>query len=233
MAPTNLTLRSALAAQFSLIPEGRAVQPEIRLPFAPDNVRGLAAAVSKPLRVLAAAGETLAFDVRTFLVNGLAEKEETTAVLFVRAAHHYANSLICSPYNQIKSMLSDDVIETQPTLREQLDKTAAAIASLNYSMKKLRTAIETAMWEWSPTFLATVDLVPSASPYQLLFEALFAREDIAGKLFAQDDRTLLLSLRDMELFSLVANPMKLNKRPSSIGDGRPTMVFASIYEETN
>ncbi|KAK4033289.1 hypothetical protein C8A01DRAFT_40262 [Parachaetomium inaequale] len=213
METANLTPRSDIAAQLALVQECRAIQPNIDLQLAPSNVAGLVFAVNKPLRVLAVAGNTLAYDVHTFITNGLVEKEGTTTIRFVRAAYYYGNSLILAPFNQIQDMVAG-IVDTRPTLKK-------------------REAIERARWTLSIPSLADADLVPSASPYQLLFEALLGREDTAEKLRSYDDQTLLLSLREMQLLALSPNPSTLEPRPNKIGDGRPAMVFASVYHEKN
>jgi hypothetical protein len=194
MASPNFAEKAELAAQFALVHECRAVRPDMAREVASDSVgvEGLALAVGKPLRVLATAAAALAHDMSAFVLNGLAENEGTAAAYFVRAAFYYANSLIISPFHQIEKMLSDrNAAETRPALRKQLDETAEAVDSVRRHLDNLDEAIGKAGWTLSMASLVAATLVPSASPYQLLFEALFEREATSGRLLSKDDHTLL------------------------------------------
>jgi hypothetical protein len=190
MDTSNVAARSDLAAQFVRVEEWPAARPNFDLrPFV-GNMRGMVAACSQPLRALEAAGQALAHDILCFLSARLSEKETTKTVLFVRAAHYEAHTLILDPFFHIRTMASD-AIETISDFKQRVCNTEKAVHEVRTCLAKLGIAIKKAGWNLDIQSLTSAASVPTASPYQLRFETLFEREDVVAKLASQKDADLL------------------------------------------
>jgi hypothetical protein len=135
------------------------------------------------LKVLTAASNALRYDMDLFVLNDLAKTESSATIRFVKASFYSTHSLIASPVEQISRMPS--------VSNQQLDQTRDVVKKLLKGLETLRLKTEKAGWALRFSSLADAEVVPSASPYQLLFEALLSRDDIRNKLLAQGDQALL------------------------------------------
>jgi hypothetical protein len=118
-----------------------------------------------------------------FVLNDLAKTESPATIRFVKASFYYSHSLINVSLHQIDEMggMSGN----------ELDEAQAAVGKLVKGLDTLQLETERAGWTLRFPSLVDAKIVPSACPYQLLFEALLSRDDIRNKLLAQDDQALL------------------------------------------
>jgi hypothetical protein len=160
-----------------LLEEFKAEQPTINLP---SGTKGKAAKETA-LKALAAASNALNYDMEVFILNGLARTESPAEIGFVKASVYYSHSLITSSFKQIASM---------PGVSEkQLDETRNHVDKQAKRLKALGEDSEKARWKLDFSSLVDADVVPSASPYQLLFEAVLSQA--RARLLAMDDQDLL------------------------------------------
>ena len=87
--------------------------------------------------------------------------------------------------------MASDAIETISNFKKRVYDTKKAVREVRTCLGKLTIAIEKAGWDLDMQSLASAVSVPTASSYQIRFEALFEREDIMAKLASQKDADFL------------------------------------------
>ncbi|KAK3290118.1 uncharacterized protein B0H64DRAFT_413452 [Chaetomium fimeti] len=201
---------------------------EMKHPPKRQKLRGTVTVQMKPLKVLKRAGLALVEDIDSFIATGLTESKSTkTTIYFVRAAYFYACCLIIAPFNRIKDITSDATGVEYQDFTTQVSDTETVINKVEDGLGRL--ALATERWGLDTQSFRNPTSVPTASPYQLLFEALLESEEVVQKLQdSQDDADLLRNIR--LLFPGVHFPAQSQDR-QELGDGRPVTVFASVYHK--
>lgn len=198
-----------------------AARPELNPKFLseekPDKVR----------KTVIRVGDTLLYDIHLFRIFGFLEDEARDTIYFVRGAHFYGEVLLSSPA-YMSGLLCDGTKEPSDLQNE----VRGVLEKVRKGLEDLDKAIVEAGWKLDVATLHRAPLVPTASPYQLLIEALFNRGEVAAALsLSRDDKDLIRNIKSHLPQQLILKPPgpKGNWRRERIGNGRPLTTFLSIY----
>ncbi|KAH6844823.1 hypothetical protein B0I37DRAFT_446797 [Chaetomium sp. MPI-CAGE-AT-0009] len=232
MEPTNVAISAELPPQVT--EEHLAVLPNLEnLHLLRKNPDQMASALRRRLNVLKMASHALADDIHLFVDNGLVESRRPTTINFVRAAHYYVYCLILHSFYYIKGM-EFVASKSYPDLEVLIGHTSKAVNQVKASLEGLNDKIKKAGWDLDMQGFISPTSVPTAPPFQLLFQALLERKKVMETLYAsQDDADLLRNIRLLFPGVGVEFGEAKSTKPSKIGDGRPTVVFVSIYHGEN
>ncbi|KAH6844919.1 hypothetical protein B0I37DRAFT_433725 [Chaetomium sp. MPI-CAGE-AT-0009] len=185
------------------------------------------------LMALMAAGKALTYEVCNFIDIGLVKKEGQSTKNFVRAVYYYGHCWIIYTFDYYIEDITSRLSESPRGFQKLVRDLKVAIGHLKTSLEDLDDATEEKDRELDVRTLASgVSIsILTACPYQLLLEAIFDSDEFVNKINDSEYNDADL-LRNIHLFF----PPYLNFPPNpskrlEFGDGRPTVVFLSVYHD--
>lgn len=154
------------------------LETDLRIPIvlSPNNPL-----THKSLAILEASSKALSNDIDFFRSSGLYQNENNSTRAFVISAAYYGSVLIFKTWEQFEG---DSAISSDPHHRRQLDFTAEAVNEMVSRLNSLRREIEHWTLPWPR--LQRGDQIPTAGPYQLLYQALLEQINMSDMLKTMD-----------------------------------------------
>lgn len=173
------------------------------------------------LTVLSAAARAVSEDVRCFLHLAFDQKEDDSSRRFVVSAVYYGRVLIQQTFTSFYN-----ITPVPAGLTDRLERTRVELVNMDARLCELEASIPHWILSWPQ--LQAGDLVPTAGPYQLLHQLMLERIEVATTLATVGEKTMMRLLRKRALFALPDAVRQSGSPPDP--DGRPTMVFVSLYQ---
>ncbi|OIW23323.1 hypothetical protein CONLIGDRAFT_693943 [Coniochaeta ligniaria NRRL 30616] len=177
------------------------------------------------LNTITKASDALVRDIATFTADERFMRAETMlGRCFVSACVYHTEVLLGSSLRQLQAR--DDIVHTTQQ-SEAFMNAKGNFAKLQVCTEGLRIQIENRHWQMNFPDMGRDRVVPSAGPFQILVQMVVQELDVSAVNSEAKARTFLQSfkkaalLRDQQHMSgcVATEP----------GDGRPTMMFFSIY----
>jgi hypothetical protein len=182
---------------------------------------------NKVRRVIIKVGRTLLHDIDVFKDACLKEGGRSKATYFVRGAHFYGECLVRSA-EELK--IDNNISKPPEGLKKNVED---VVTEIRTSLEELDNAIKKEGWDVNVGDFHEAGLVPTASPYQLLIDALFERQVVAEALSSPlSDTYLIQNIKDF-LPNKLFEELNFSHELEHCGNGRPTTVFVSIYRRNN
>lgn len=244
-----------MATSFRLFEEAAAIYPQLQVTGSPDEW-------AKHLLILNSASKALRDEIEVFRLAGLHRTETAKGVLFLRSLCFYGEDLVNFSLQQLEQGLLNHLehpcsnVDNEPAnIGKLLDSVKDTVSKMIEATSNLLDTTEENGWHFrtSPSEPGTDDLVPTASPYQILRSMVLECDEVIDALKTKGAVNMLCKwFIEVCLTDLGCYPCtnKYNSRsvqqkkllPGNLQEheaykptgpcGRPTMMFALVPSNT-
>ncbi|UKZ96173.1 uncharacterized protein TrAFT101_010973 [Trichoderma asperellum] len=183
--------------------------------------------LAKPIDVIHRAIIALNEDIAMFEAMGYHKRHTAASNEFLRSLCYYSEVLILDSLIKMESEFQAYACTPASRAIEPHRSIGSGLADARVSFSRflhfIRRVLDEAGWEVSWNAPSTGDMVPTACPYQLLYQ-MICMEKLSSASTDQIPRTFL-SLQKQAYLSLPQLPPGIKRVTSNDNCGRPTMIF--------
>lgn len=221
-------------ATLEIVKEFPAMKPQIVFPY--NSYGDLERNWAEPIEVIHHAAIALTEDVAMFRAMGYHKTHTAAGEEFLRSLFYYAKVLVWDSFLTLEPELQAYTCTPALTIKKSLgSKLENARTSLEHLSSAILDLLGGVGWEFDRKTLSTSDMVPTASPYQLLYQMIGIKKLSSAPAGDQITRTfckfhpllLSVSLQKQACLALPELPPGIVRVTSDALCGRPTMIFVA------